>query len=518
MADTILIPKDTPDWQNLLSDVQASVSDAENYALATSSFTDRNGNTVQQGAKAWASDAQTSANNAATSESNAQQSALTVQNTVLNEKGDDPLIAFRDSTGHDILRHLKSGDLEIYDPNKRSFDSLSKKQEKNDDKIWGVKSPRGKDFLKQLSKGKIRAFSIFDEEFNHLPVENPKILRQQLFTSKSRQHNFPRFEVLPNGKVCAAFSEMYGHFDPSTLKIIVFSENRAGNLSIDSEFEYGPNTDFFYAASSITVISDETAGKSEVIIPVIIEDRSNGLGPEKETKILVSTDNGKTWNVRSTLPTKNTNFRPNDSRYLRTNKNLYLIEQGDQLGQARFWKSTDKGVSWNELSTFSGLMTEAAFLILTKDTNGNPENIISVTRRSDDNFMNHWYSTDGGNTWTNAGKIEGRSGIASRPKLYKHEGSIVCLYGIRSDKDPAQTNGTGTLFQIMTAPRHKMDTDPSLTTAWGNIKTVEVARHSDGNSSYGDIYRSRVGDRLGFYDSENDGSFESHIYVTNISL
>jgi len=100
MADTILIPKDTPDWQNLLSEVQASVSDAENYVLATSQFTDRNGNTVQQGAKAWASDAQTSANNAATSESNAATSESNAADSASDaEKHAQSTSGFTDSNG-----------------------------------------------------------------------------------------------------------------------------------------------------------------------------------------------------------------------------------------------------------------------------------------------------------------------------------------------------------------------------------------------------------------------------------
>jgi len=70
MADTILIPKDTPDWQSLLSDVEDSVSDAEKYSLATSQFTDTSGNTYEKGAKGWAEDAKNAFKDKASNDDN----------------------------------------------------------------------------------------------------------------------------------------------------------------------------------------------------------------------------------------------------------------------------------------------------------------------------------------------------------------------------------------------------------------------------------------------------------------
>jgi len=121
MADTILIPKDTPDWQSLLSDVQASVSDAENYALATSSFTDRNGNTVKQGAKAWASDASSSATLAQNAETSVKNSKDAINRSIESQSSvdrlgstlDDDIFALVDANDNVVGRINKKGLLQL---------------------------------------------------------------------------------------------------------------------------------------------------------------------------------------------------------------------------------------------------------------------------------------------------------------------------------------------------------------------------------------------------------------------
>jgi len=77
MADSILIPKDTPDWQSILTDTENArdaaqnaeniakdeASDAQKHAQKTGSFTDHDGNSFDKGAQGWANDAKQSANN-----------------------------------------------------------------------------------------------------------------------------------------------------------------------------------------------------------------------------------------------------------------------------------------------------------------------------------------------------------------------------------------------------------------------------------------------------------------------
>ncbi len=158
-----------------------------------------------------------------------------------------------------------------------------------------------------------------------------------------------------------------------------------------------------------------------------------------------TTDAGNTWNEltssKGSLSASYLTMAPSNHNviYLGTGEGFGNL---DGLGGQGIWKSTDRGVTWNQLSRTA----KNDFGIINRIiVDPNNENILlACTSISNDNRVSQdkpaiWKSTDGGNTWTNKYSNDNRiHQIICNPSDFNIQFAAITNYGIIKSIDAGE--------------------------------------------------------------------------------
>jgi len=507
-----------PSIPDLKDAIENAVVDAENFASATGSFTDADGNTFQKGAKGWAADADTSETDA---QKHAQETGqYTDSQGDTYEKGAKGYRDEIDNIGFSLdgltppanyhFTVKSDNDFPIFSVGDDGFYFLGRRivtVEPNTSSLR-VEGVRDKAILEVFKGGGVQAAkrplsesldeSTLKRKTNSYDTSKIKALIADDF----RYYSFPRSTEMPNGDLLVSFSDRPFHNAEAAIGIGRF-KNRHTLTSI-SRLKFGTDEE---AEPGDFLFLDN----GNILFAAAIGDLSNNQ-KHLPPKIFESTDKGITWSLKTTLPTKSNNPYPQSLRYSHIDSTIYMIGWDRTTPRhMQWWESTDNGSTWNRITRTTaggGMGDENDFHIIDHD-GSDPTTVISISRKSVSEELRQVISTDGGSTWSTVGSIPGIDEAPTRPKLYRASGSLVAFFGQRPDRS----------YYYMSCPIETLRQDPNDLTGWSRPRPIgrDFQAANTGDAGYGDIVFGRNGPSLVYYDDPK-GIDKPNIYAERIGI